>query len=510
MGVAAALMVTSCAALSVARAAASVTASGCKATTTVGAQIGMSPVSPGGPSSLRVACVLDSRTGSSQVSSQFTVHDFSNAVWHNGAAREIRNVGTVPTGSSTFTMTSCAGTGITGWVNRPIIGSGIAPYTFVESISPSCLVTLNRPTVGTVGDGTFFKLDNASARGVVDGVTDGTTTVTSATANFTADDVGLSVSGTLIPPGTTIGGVTDANTITLSQAATGAASAQVLAFGNTLEVTTARFVHDATYTAPNKISSAAAKFRASDVGLPIYPQGINFVVYIASVSGNTAIVNGTPLSTDVSLHAVAIGDPSTSAPTTGSNVASLALQLALDPTLVPGSAPCSADTATSVVLNGIWVSPDQTALLQNTYFDQPANTKAIGMIQFQMSTAFALRAYVVERRPLTPGDPNGDGHYDVVFPNVPFSMGLCASDPASPGVGISLGVSAFQTGCCTDGFTRPGTSQLRAIRATQSGASTTAFVRSDDGIHTWSGSEFERLCVIPAGPPPVGFGCGSG
>jgi len=55
--------------------------------------------------------------------------------------------------------------------------------------------------------------------------TSGSPTYTSATANFTASDVGLTVSGMNIPYGTTILAVVDAATITLSQNATGTGTA---------------------------------------------------------------------------------------------------------------------------------------------------------------------------------------------------------------------------------------------------------------------------------------------
>lgn len=54
-----------------------------------------------------------------------------------------------------------------------------------------------------------------------DGVsTSASTTYTSATARFSSNDVGLAISGSNIPAGTLVAGVTDATTISLSQAAT--------------------------------------------------------------------------------------------------------------------------------------------------------------------------------------------------------------------------------------------------------------------------------------------------
>jgi flagellar hook protein FlgE len=69
-------------------------------------------------------------------------------------------------------------------------------------------------------------------RTVVDGATtNASTTITSATANFTAADVGRSVTGPGIPPGTTIASVTNATTVVLTNAATATASPVTLTFG---------------------------------------------------------------------------------------------------------------------------------------------------------------------------------------------------------------------------------------------------------------------------------------
>ena len=63
------------------------------------------------------------------------------------------------------------------------------------------------------------------ARTVSDAVTtNSSATLTSASANFTAGDVGKSIAGTAIPPGTTIQSRTSATTITMSSSATATAT----------------------------------------------------------------------------------------------------------------------------------------------------------------------------------------------------------------------------------------------------------------------------------------------
>jgi hypothetical protein len=70
-----------------------------------------------------------------------------------------------------------------------------------------------------------------ASRTVTDGVTVVGTTVTSATANFNSYDQGRKITGGTLPAGTTISTVVDAQTVTVSNAATAAASSVALAIG---------------------------------------------------------------------------------------------------------------------------------------------------------------------------------------------------------------------------------------------------------------------------------------
>jgi flagellar hook protein FlgE len=70
-----------------------------------------------------------------------------------------------------------------------------------------------------------FTFTKSAARQVTDGATTlADQTLTSATANFTSDDVGKTITGAGIPPGTTIASVTNGTTIELSAPATATAS----------------------------------------------------------------------------------------------------------------------------------------------------------------------------------------------------------------------------------------------------------------------------------------------
>ena len=76
-----------------------VAASGCNVGTTPAGQISSYPAWGGTQSGLRIACIFKAETGASDVSAKFTVHDFANAVWHNGAARTVQPTATIPSGA---------------------------------------------------------------------------------------------------------------------------------------------------------------------------------------------------------------------------------------------------------------------------------------------------------------------------------------------------------------------------------------------------------------------------
>jgi flagellar hook protein FlgE len=77
-----------------------------------------------------------------------------------------------------------------------------------------------------------FNFIKDAARDVADGATTiASTTLTSATASFTPDDVGRTVTGAGIPPGTTIASYTNATTVVLSNPAAATASGVAVTFG---------------------------------------------------------------------------------------------------------------------------------------------------------------------------------------------------------------------------------------------------------------------------------------
>jgi len=79
-------------------------------------------------------------------------------------------------------------------------------------------------------------LCNTTSRIVTDGVTNTTTTFTSATAQFSAADVGRTLSATGVPAGATISSVTNPTTVVLSAAATATATGLTTTIGTAATV----------------------------------------------------------------------------------------------------------------------------------------------------------------------------------------------------------------------------------------------------------------------------------
>jgi hypothetical protein len=99
-------------------------------------------------------------------------------------------------------------------------GGPLPPGTTIVSVTDSSNAVLSNPVTTAALDSTTTDVDITPARTVTDGITVGTTTLESANVDFVAGDVGRSVVGPGIPPGTTIQSVTDQDTAILTAAAT--------------------------------------------------------------------------------------------------------------------------------------------------------------------------------------------------------------------------------------------------------------------------------------------------
>jgi hypothetical protein len=268
---------------------------------TPGAEMGHYPAWPGSQSYLRVACIFNHSTAGSGdfVSSTYTIHDFSNVSYHNGAARTITFSGGGGIGATSFTTADCRG--MAAAVNRGITGTGIAVRTFVTSFTGGCAPggTVNLNKALTAQAAGSYLVENSSVRNVTDATLAAVSPmVTSLTANFTAADTGLSFSGTNVGNGVTLTFLT-ATTADLSVAPTPGA-AQNVTIGGTLDgsltpttgVSTTRTFNDGTFGgAGTTITSTAARFFVSDIGLKVAGAGITQPCFITARTNTVATLS---------------------------------------------------------------------------------------------------------------------------------------------------------------------------------------------------------------------------
>jgi hypothetical protein len=185
-------------------------------------------------------------------SSNETIEDFPQAVWHDGASWMATGVSTT---SGSATVTAAAGhfnaaSDINDTVSGPAGSTFIPANSFIVAVNSPTSVTLNNKAAATK-TGTTLTIDNSSTRSVTNGVTtngsttilsgpartvtnghttNGSTTITSATAAFTSADVGATVLGNGIPANDTIASVTNSTTAVLNTAATATGTAVSLTF----------------------------------------------------------------------------------------------------------------------------------------------------------------------------------------------------------------------------------------------------------------------------------------
>jgi hypothetical protein len=495
--------------------------------------MGHYPAWPGSQSYLRIACIFNHSTGGSGdfVSSTFTIHDFSNTVYHNGAARTVAASGG---GGLTITTADCRG--MAAWVNRGITGTNVLPRTFVTSVTGGCAPggTLNLSTALSGAPAGNYLVENSNTRAVTDATVDAAApNITSATANFTAADNGLSVSATFIddsacaaPATLTVLTATTAN-IPACAVVTGISPhlAQLVTIGatqdgagaTTVGISTTRTFNDGTFGGGGTtITSTAARFHVSDIGLKVAGTGITQPCFITARTNTVATLSSACNDNTAGTKTVTIGDPTFTAPTTTDTVQNQGVQLPLNPGFVPGSRPCAEDSSAGFGIEGTWRNPGSFAT--GAFATQPPGTKAVGQIVF--STAVITYAAFVLEIPAAPigTDPLiGAYHFNIVYPNVPTGLALCASTATSPGLGFSIGINATTASqaAIPTGQGRPSTAQLRSTRASNTGSASTVYITDDvngGGVKWLAGANtsFQRQCVIPAGTPDINFVCGDG
>jgi hypothetical protein len=223
-------------------------------------------------------------------SSNETVEDFPQAVWHNGAAWTV-TANTVA-GSTTINAATGHFNAATD-INHPISG-GVAPFLTLKA--NTFIVAVNSPTQAVLSQaalltktGAVLTVDNGSIRTVADGATtSASTTVTSATANFQPGDAGRILSGTNIPNYDAIATVNSTTNVTLTTAATATGTAQTLTVGAGEFTSSTRQLSDAQISSGSTtLTSASANFQASDVQLPVTGCGIPAGDYVTAVTNPT-------------------------------------------------------------------------------------------------------------------------------------------------------------------------------------------------------------------------------
>jgi hypothetical protein len=461
------------------------------------------PTAWGSQSNVKWAChFMSAAAGSAQV-----MHDYPQAVWHNGAAR----TATASWTNGGTTLTASNGHFTANDVNHIVadtgaVAAGLPTYVFIKSVTDANTVVLNKAVTAT-GTNRAIKIENSSIRSVDDAVTTASsTTVTSATANFTAGDVGRSITGTTLPPGTIIATRVSATEITVSNGANASATAQVLAIGSDETVTSARVVNDAVFASSTTITSATAGFATSDIGLKVASTaGIPSGAYITAINSATSVTISAATTVTGTAKKLIIGESSVTAPVNGDQVGGLASTLQLNPTLVKGSLPCASGIPFGTTIAGGWYNPG-AYLAGGLFGAEPTNVATIGQLAFPTSVV-SFFGYVTTpvTDPGSPAAPQTGSHYEIRFPNIPTSLALCTGTNTTSTFsfqGTTLGTSKVTTGTgrpstAVRGLQRPSSAtvdQKAWISTTKSGATTN---------RSGSTCTFRQV-------PEYGFPCGQG
>ena len=122
-----------------------------------------------------------------------------------------------------------------------------------------------------MANGAALKIENAIARCRCDASSSGTDLLDSPQANFTAADLGLSVTGTGVPAGTTIAAIISPTQAQLSNPwPVGDLTRPTVSIGGTLLTSTARQITGVTTTSAVRLTPpGVGTFAGSDVGLPV-------------------------------------------------------------------------------------------------------------------------------------------------------------------------------------------------------------------------------------------------
>jgi hypothetical protein len=368
------------------------------------------------------------------------------------------------------------GTDINHSVENPtssatLTGVAITPGSFVRSFTGTS-ITLSKPVLttgwpnclGTYASGCTSApikvlVSNDTGRQIDDGVTTaGSACVSSVKANFKAADVGMALSGGDLPDGSTISAVpgTGCGTATTSAqlictgcgggfALVSGASSQVFSISPTITPTSSRYTVDGSATGTRLLTSASAKFAASDVGLPI-----TFVPPVATLAGArvgtitagggsaTIAGAGTANIPSGANKKFVIGQATKTAPATGDSIGSLSILLVVSPTVSPTSPPCAANKVSGFQIPLSWRNPQGTVALATNTGTGGYNTftggthlsgvspAATSIAQFDFRTASTSFSGYLRQNYTVTGTAQSASTYAVQYTFLPVSVGLCA------------------------------------------------------------------------------------
>ena len=467
---------------------------------------GMFPNQPGGNSELSIACTLTTATGGG--GNAYTIEDFPDAVWHQGAARLSAADGNITAGSATITSATARFAATD--VNHIIAGGLLPTGTFITAFTNATTVQINAVApVGSTTTTAVLTIENGTGRSATGSTTSGSKTVTSTTANFTAGDVGRVLSATAIPHGDTIATFTNATTVVLTTAATATSANKAISIADLPTLTSARQIKDGhTTSASVNVTSATAVFAATDVGLPITGAGIPAGDYVATFTNATTIKLHVAATATSTAAVLTIGAPNSGAPLNGEAVAQLSSKLSLDPTAfggaVDGVPPCTANVINASSISGYWNNPGSFAAVAGSSTDAKNKGPVIGQIVYPTSV-LSFGGYVTQVKAATAGETQTLAHYDIVLPSLLTGAVVC---PAPSAVGVAS-VFRFDATSVNQGVT--GVGDLRALKDFPAGTatkSTTAYVHviKNPSTNLFTGS----TACTETYPGTAAFTCGNG
>jgi len=409
----------------------------------------------------------------------------------------IRSVTDGVTAASSTTLTSATANFVSADVGRIVTGTNLPQYDTIASVTnPTTAVLTTAATASGVGQTLTIGADEttSTARELTDGqATLGSSTWTSASANFQPSDVGMAVSACGFNSAD-IASVTDSSHAVLTSPA--------------IENRPFSLSDGVTTSGSTTVTTATAEFDPvcdpfQGIAGPGIPAGAyitkvintNTITISAPATGTASGVSLTELTTRsyIGVHPVGLG-PSSTAPDDGEAVSTFETTLAVNPTLVPGAPPCSANEPTGVTVQGQWSSPGsyQGVLLAQAPKFLPNDS--IAQILYP-SKLVAFAAYVVNVAANTPGEVDTAAHTDIVMPFVPTRLALCGTNKTnSLGIGEVFsfdGATLSQQQLPADEIGRPGSAFVRGIKDLGSGTTTftgTAYLLNGKGFSPYHGT----------------------